>query len=37
MMQDLFKMYSPAMADSITVELISSIKQTLWPLNRGLA
>ena len=38
MMQDLFfKMYSPAMADSITVELISSIKQTLWPLNRGLS
>ena len=29
MMQDLCKMYSPAMADSITVEL-STIKQTLW-------
>ena len=28
MMQDLFKMYSSAMADSITVEL-SPIKQTL--------
>lgn len=36
MMQDLCKMYFPAMADSITVEL-SSIKQALWPLNRGLS
>ena len=36
MMQDLCKMYFPAMADSITVEL-SSIKQTLWPLNKGLS
>ena len=46
-MQDLFKMYSPAMTDSITVEL-SPIKQTLWvtgwwpldggwPLKRGLS
>ena len=33
-MQDLFKMYSSAMADSITVEL-SPIKQTLWGLWEG--